>query len=91
MDVQGVRMGMRFKTAMNKRCPDCHSRAGHHRLTKKGALYCLALNKRGSKKRAKMDEYDYAVIHNISVKYLQRSTLPEAVGLSMREGMEGYL
>ena len=80
---------------MSKPCKKCHSRAGHHRMTTKGTLYCLALNSRGIKMREariyRGDHWDSAMIWHLPVKYLEKSDFDERVGQSIKQGLENHL
>ena len=86
---------MDFNEAMSQRCSACERRAGWHRLTEKGTLYCLKLNGAGVKRRNAMIyngyNYDHATLHNIKVKYLERSPLPTDVVEVIRTGMDTYM
>ncbi len=82
---------MQFNDALYRRCDRCRRRAGWHRLTKQGVLYCLKLNTAGNKMRKAMahtgEKYDPSIMHHISVKYLCKSSLHKTVGQSIQKGL----
>ncbi len=69
--------------------------AKYHRMSPRGNLYCLKLNGVGERlrdARTKLGfKYDAAVIHNISVRYLQKGGFTEDVGETIKEGLSTYL
>ena len=76
---------------MSKPCEKCHSKAGHHRLTTEGTLYCLSLNSRGNKmKDARIyrgDLWVSAMIRQLPVKYLTQSSYEDKIGQSIKVGL----
>ena len=82
---------MRFDRAMSTKCGLCSSRAAHHRMTKTGRFYCLVLNKLGARMRDTRirngRHWDFAMIHHLPVKYLQRSDIDQKVGQAIITGL----
>ena len=76
---------------MSKPCEKCHSKAGHHRLTTEGTLYCLSLNSRGNKmKDARIyrgELWVSAMIGRLPVKYLTQSSYEDKLGQSLQLGL----
>jgi len=84
-----------FNKAMHTYCSVCKRRAGWHRMTKNGVLYCLKLNTLGKKRARIMDQngylFDEATKHHIDVKYLMKSGVPESVSDAIQKGMRDYM
>lgn len=88
-------MNFTFDEAMSVRCTTCQRRAGWHRMTNTGKMYCLKLNKAGVKLRNTMvrngHNYDPATMHHIPVKYLERAPFDEGVTDTIARGLTDYM
>jgi hypothetical protein len=64
-----------FDEAYETVCYQCHQKAGAHRLTRTGNLYCLKYNQDSNH----LDKRNVNIF-NVTVKYLWRSPLGKDVG-----------
>ncbi len=86
---------MTFTDAMSLMCPTCNRRAGWHRMTDSGNMYCLKLNKAGAKRRNTMIRngygYDPATMHHISVEFLVHAPFEGEVVDVITQGLSTYM
>jgi hypothetical protein len=65
-----------FDEAYETMCYQCHNKAGAHRLTRAGNLYCLVYNHDARE----ISDKKNTSIYNVRVRYLWRSPLGKDVG-----------
>ncbi len=86
---------MTFTDAMSLMCPLCNRRAGWHRMTDSGKMYCLKLNKAGIKRRNAMIYngygYDPATMHHISVRFLEPAPFEDEIVDTIARGLSTYM
>ena len=85
---------MTLKAEMIEVCELCDERAGMHRLTKKGTLYCLELNDRGLEmvriRRHNGTYWSEGLMFSIPVKYLVKGSFSKGLGEKIWKGITTY-
>ncbi len=86
---------MNLKDEMSEVCGWCDEKASLHRLTSKGALYCMELNDKG-KVMVKQREHnhihwDESMVYYIPVRFLVRGSFPKGTGSRIWDGIHSHV